>query len=100
MSETIPEKNLPLYLQQYRVDIYNAHTPEASNDTQERKSKIIAGSVLYTTVGIVPSDSTKDRVWQLNLTGYLEPNVKKYNIVYDFSKVDHLQKEKKLDLKI
>lgn len=94
MSETIPENNLPLYLQQYRINIFNADIPEASIDTQEKKSKIIAGSVLYATVGIISSDSTKDPVWQLSLTGYLEPNVKKYHIVYDFSQVDYLQKEK------
>ena len=79
-QETIPDNNLPVYLQQYGVNIFD--------DIKES-----VGEVLYTTVGAIPSNEKEKRVWQLNLTGYLKPNVQKYNIVYDFSKVDYKYKE-------
>lgn len=47
----------------------------------------------YTTVGAIPSNEKEERVWSLNLTGYLKPNVDKYNIIYDFSKVDYKYKD-------
>ena len=79
-QETIPDNNLPAYLQQYDVVILN--------DKEES-----VGNVLYTTVGVIPSNKKEKRVWQLNLTGYLKPNVDTYNIVYDFSDVDYKYKE-------
>ena len=79
-QETIPDNNLPAYLQQYDVVVLN--------DKEES-----VGNVLYTTVGVIPSNKKEKRVWQLNLTGYLKPNVDTYNIVYDFSDVDYKYKE-------
>ena len=76
-EEEIPPQNLPIYLQKYKVDIY----PE----NEETK----VGNVSYTTVGSIPSNEPLARVWALNLTGTLAPNVKKYRIVYDFSEVDY-----------
>ena len=74
---TIPDNNLPVYLQQYQVHIL---------DAKDNESK--AGSVKYTTVGAIPSNIKNERVWAFNLTGTLKPNVYKYHIVYDFSKVE------------
>ena len=74
---TIPYNNLPVYFQEYTVHIL---------DGKDDQSK--AGSVKYTTVGAIPSNVKNERVWTFNLTGTLKPNVKKYHIVYDFSKVD------------
>ena len=79
-QETIPDNNLPAYLQRYDVVILN--------DKEES-----VGNVLYTTVGVIPSNKKEKRVWQLNLTGYLKPNVDTYNIVYDFSEIDYKYKE-------
>jgi hypothetical protein len=53
-----------------------------------RKSRL-----LYSTVGAIPSNEKGKRVWELNLTGHLKPNIKKYNITYDFSKVDYKYKD-------
>ena len=49
----------------------------------------IIGSSLYSTVALFPTNKKNARVWEYNLTGYLEPNVKQYYIVYDFSNVDY-----------
>lgn len=70
-QEKIPDNNLPFYIQNYNVNI--VHGEE------------VAGKVLYTTVGSIPSNNPLKPVWQLNLTGYLKPNVEKYSIIYDFS---------------
>lgn len=80
MSETIPENNLPVFLQKYNVTILN-----------EKEESV--GEMLYSTVGAIPSNEKGKRVWQLNLTGHLKPNIKKYNITYDFSKVDYKYKD-------
>ena len=79
-QETIPDNNLPVYLQKYDVKIFD-----------DKKESV--GKVLYTTVGAIPSNQKEKRVWSLNLTGYLKPNVDTYNIVYDFSKVDYKYKD-------
>ena len=76
-EKEIPPQNLPIYLQKYKVDIY----PE--------KEETKVGDVSYTTVGAIPSNEPLARVWALNLTGVLAPNVEKYRIVYDFSEVDY-----------
>jgi hypothetical protein len=78
-QETIPDNNLAVYLQQYDVKIFD-----------DKKESV--GNVLYTTVGAIPSNEKEKRVWSLNLTGYLKPNVDKYNITYDFSEVDYPEK--------
>ena len=79
-QKTIPNNNLPVYLQRYDVDILD-----------DKKESV--GNVLYTTTGVIPSNQKEKRVWSLNLTGYLKPNVDKYNITYDFSEVDYKYKE-------
>ena len=76
-EKEIPPQNLPIYLQKYKVDIY----PE--------KEETKVGDVSYTTVGAIPSNESLARLWALNLTGVLAPNVEKYRIVYDFSEVDY-----------
>ena len=108
-SELIPDNNLPIFLQQYTVDIFDVKNetcnaiggcagtqfgccPDkvtAKEDVQGSNCPLPVGSVLYTTVGAIPSNKVGDRVWQLNLTGYLEPKVQKYYILYDFSNVDY-----------
>ena len=139
-QETIPDNNLPVYLQQYDVNILNVDLPkcliggcqgtefgcccdkitpaidasqsnciggccgtefgccpystEARKDSQGSNCGTIAGSVLYTTVGAIPSNVSKARVWDLNLTGYLKPNVDKYYIVYDFTNVNYKYKDR------
>jgi hypothetical protein len=79
-QETIPDNNLPVFLQKYDVNILD-----------DKKESV--GKVLYTTTGAIPSNKKEKRVWQLNLTGYLKPNVDTYHIVYNFSEVDYKYKE-------
>lgn len=76
-EKEIPPQNLPIYLQKYKVYIY----PE--------KEETKVGNVSYTTVGAIPSNEPLARVWVLNLTGVLAPNVEKYRIVYDFSEIEY-----------
>lgn len=76
-QETIPDNNLPVYFQKYKVEIL---------DGKDNKTK--TGSITYTTVGALPSNLKNERVWAFNLTGILKPNVDKYYIVYDFSEVE------------
>ena len=136
----IPDNNLPVYLQQYEVNILNTDklrpcndqscvssergccpdnvTPvppsgeceiggcagtefgccpfstEAKADAQGSNCGTIAGSVLYTTVGAVPSNVPEARVWQLDLSGSLKPGVEKYYIVYDFQNVNYKYKDR------
>ena len=136
----IPDNNLPVFLQQYEVNILNTNklrpcndescvstekgccpdnvTPvpprgdcpiggcagtqfgccpystEAKVDQEGSNCGTIAGSVLYNTVGAIPSNEVGDRVWQLNLTGSLKPGVDTYYIVYDFQKVNYKYKDK------
>lgn len=81
MNQEIPDNNLPIYLQQYKVKILDY-----------MKTETIGGAVSYTTTGIIPSNIQNARVWRLNLTGYLKPNVSQYSIIYDFSNVDYPEK--------
>ena len=85
-QETIPDNNLPFYIQQYDVNIID--------DKEES-----FGKVLYTTVGVLPSTEKTKYGWSLNLTGYLKPNVDTYNIVYDFSKSDYENQKKIIFIK-
>ena len=71
----IPNNNLPIYLQQYNVRIVDGETDEPK------------GNVQYSTVGAIPSNQIQRRVWNLNLTGKLDPNADIYKIVYDVSNV-------------
>jgi hypothetical protein len=81
MNQEISDNNLPIYLQQYKVKILDYMNTET-----------IGGVVSYTTTGIIPSNIQNARVWRLNLTGYLKPNVSQYSIIYDFSNVDYPEK--------
>ena len=72
----IPNNNLPIYLQQYNVRIVDGETDEPK------------GNIQYSTVGAIPSNQIQRRVWNLNLTGKLDPNADIYKIVYDFSNVN------------
>ena len=133
----IPDNNLPVYLQQYKVYIFNKDYPEckttcASSEagccaddvtpvppgglcpiggcagtefgccpfsTEAKKSPldtcgVIAGKAIYNTVGAIPSNETGKRVWELNLSGELQPNHPVYYIVYDFQRVDYKYKDK------
>ena len=72
----IPNNNLPIYLQQYSVRIVDGETNEPK------------GNIQYSTVGAIPSNQIQRRVWNLNLTGKLDPNADIYKIVYDFSNVN------------
>ena len=76
----LDSNNLPVYLQKYDVDILD--------DKNES-----VGKLLYNSVGALPSNKKEKRVCQLNLTAYLKPHVGTYKIVYDFSKVEYIQKK-------
>lgn len=130
----IPDNNLPVYLQKYKVYIFNKNYPDckttcASSEagccaddvtpvspggcpvdgcagtefgccpfsTEAKKSPfdtcdLIAGTATYNTVGAIPSNKAGKRVWELNLSGELEPNHPVYYIVYDFQRVDYKDK--------
>ena len=49
-QETIPDNNLPVYLQKYDVNILD-----------DKKDSV--GKVLYTTTGAIPSNEKEKRVW-------------------------------------
>ena len=76
----IPDQNLAIYLQKYSIEIKNA----VGN---------IVGSRKYSTVAVLPSDESGKRVWQLNLSGVLDPNIDVYSVVYDFSNVNYKYKD-------
>ena len=69
------------------------YSTEAKVDREGTNCGTIAGSVLYTTVGAIPSNVPSKRVWDFNLTGYLKPKIDKYYIVYDFSEVNYQNKK-------
>ena len=80
MSEKrIPDENLAIFLQNYSVHI---------NDAEGNK----VGEKKYSTVGVIPSDNPEKPVWQLILTGHLQPNVDKCYIVYDISDSNYIFK--------
>ena len=86
-SELIPDNNLPIFLQQYTVDIFDVKNENcyaiggcagtqfgccpdkvtAKEDVQGSNCPSPVGSVLYTTVGAIPSNKVGDRVWQFSL---------------------------------
>lgn len=51
------------------------------------------GKILYSTVGILPSNEPEKRVWNLSLAGTLQPHDGNYTILYDFSKVNYSEKD-------
>jgi hypothetical protein len=114
----IPQNNLPIYLQKYTVGIFCRYVktvcpnrpilggcrgtrygccPDgitAKQDAGGSNCRPGCGTVLYTTVGFLPSNQQSQRVWNLDLTGTLLPNDDndEYVIVYDFSNVDYTEK--------
>jgi hypothetical protein len=70
------------------------YSTEAKVDQEGPNCGTIAGSVLYNTVGAIPSNEVGDRVWELHLSGSLKPGVDTYYIVYDFQKVNYKYKDK------
>jgi len=129
----IPDRNLPIYLQNYNIDIVNVAFPSCQlsergccsdkvtpvppdgqcpiggcagtefgccpydttpkSDPEGSNCQNIAGKVLYSTVGAIPSNKQDARVWQLNLSGTLKPNEQVYYFVYDFSRVQFQGKD-------
>ena len=114
MSEknTIPQNNLPIYLQEYTIsvlgDINSLECPSepvlggcvgtqygccpdgvtASNaDGSNCPSEV--GTIQYSTLGVIPSNKKDARVWDLKASGTLKPHDKDYIIHYDLSKVDY-----------
>ena len=108
----IPSQNLPIYLQNYSVAILSEIPkdncfpvqqnpcidtqfgccsdgitpkidPEGSNCPPE------FGSITYSTVGVIPSNIPKARVWNINLTGTLQKQDGDYVLYFDFSKVNY-----------
>ena len=74
---TIQDKNLPIYLQKYTLQVVCD-----GNLSQE------CGSIEYSTVGVLPSNVKKKRVWNLTGNGTLKKHNGDYILLYNFSKVD------------
>ena len=85
----IPDNNLSVYLQKYKVEIKEGKDifPFRNESLKE------AGVINYDTVGAIPSNLTGKRVWEFNAEGSLLPDIDTYFIVYDFSKVDYNDKK-------
>lgn len=64
------------------------YSTESKIDSKGSNCGTIVGSVLFSTVTLNPSNLPTKRVWNINLSGYLKPNVHKYYITFDFHKVD------------
>ena len=85
MSEIIPEKNLPIYLEQYAVTVLNNEIDKIDFESEIK----LYGSVLFSTVGILPTNIRNNRVWNFNINGRLKPDADTYYIYYDFTNVDY-----------
>lgn len=85
MSDIIPEKNLPIYLEQYAVSVLKNEIDKIDFNSDVR----LYGSVLFSTVGIVPTSIRDSRVWNFDISGKLKPGVDSYYIYYDFTNVDY-----------
>lgn len=79
MSE-IPIENLPNYFREYNVSI--------QSETEEE----LIGSVLYTSIGLLPTKESETDILSINLTGSVLTNHQKFEVVYDLKKVAHLSK--------
>lgn len=109
MSENIiPDENLPIYLQNYTVNIFcyeKFYNEEETCDSEpygccsdgvtSKDSPLgnncipECGSSKYSTVGIFPSNKTQKRVWNFKLAGKFQPHEGNYVIQYNFQKVDY-----------
>jgi hypothetical protein len=114
---TIPPNNLPIYLQNYTVTILCRDVDTVCPDSpivggcsgtvygccpdgttvkqNESGTNCLrqCGTVLYSTVGLLPSNERLKRVWNLNLTGTLTFNDNdEYVILYNFSQVEYAEK--------
>ena len=114
----IPPNNLPIYLQNYTVAILcrNVDTvcpdsplaggcsgtqygccPDGTTAKQNvngTNCPVQCGTVLYSTVGLLPSNEKLKRVWNLDLTGTLTLNDNdEYVILYNFSQVEYAEKD-------
>jgi len=87
MSEqnTIPQNNLPIYLQEYTVSVLGNLTSLDCSVSPEKE----VGTIQYSTLGVIPSNKKDARVWDLKASGTLKPHDKDYIIHYDLSKVNY-----------
>ena len=87
MSEqnTIPQNNLPIYLQEYTVSVLGNLTSLDCTVAPEDE----VGTIQYSTLGVIPSNKKDARVWDLKASGTLKPHDKDYIIHYDLSKVNY-----------
>ena len=86
MSEnTIPQNNLPIYLQEYTVSVLGNLTSLDCTVAPEDE----VGTIQYSTLGVIPSNKKDARVWDLKASGTLKPHDKDYIFHYDLSKVDY-----------
>ena len=74
-QQTIPENNLPIYLQNYTASV-------------QCKANI-CGSVRYSTVGVIPSDLKEKRVWNFKVSGILKPTKDIIQIIFNFQNVEY-----------
>jgi hypothetical protein len=87
MSE-IPIENLPNYFREYSVSIYS--------DMEEEP----IGSILYTTIGLLPTKESETDILSINLTGFVPSNLQKFEVIYDLKTVAHLSKNFKYQNKL
>ena len=69
MSEqnTIPENNLPIYLQNYTISVLaNLTSLDCAVNIAPEKE---VGTIQYSTLGVIPSNVKNARVWYLQATG-------------------------------
>ena len=90
MSQNIiPSNNLPIFLQEYTISVFGNLTGLACSVSQESNvAPKKVGTIQYSTLGVIPSNVEKARVWELKATGTLKPHDKDYIIHYDLSKVN------------
>lgn len=74
-QQTIPENNLPIYLQNYTASV------QCGADN--------CGSVRYNTVGLIPSDVSEKRVWNFKVSGILQPVKDIIQIIFNFQNVEY-----------
>ena len=63
------------YLKNYTVKIYKDELLKEETET-----------ILYSTFALVPSNIEGEYIWEISLSGYLEPNVFQFYIVFDLSR--------------